>query len=257
MIRRLLGVLALVVLVALTGCSAIFGSPSTDEAALAENASYDWDTEANATLTLETSSYTAIYRIENCSEFAVYSRDALGQEQSIAISALRFRYPNGTEISPAKHSLSAERGGGRTTITFPGNVSGQVAFEAPRHGKAFGVPTHVDGSYAVTLPDGARVGVPILAEVSPGGFSTDLGTEDRVTVTWEDVQTNQVRVRWYLQRDLLIFSLLVGALIVVGGGGMVFFYRQIKRLRGRREEVGLDVDQDDDPRDRGPPPGMR
>jgi hypothetical protein len=28
-------------------------------------------------------------------------------------------------------------------------------------------------------------------------------------------------------------------------------------LTRRREEYGLDVDEDDDPRDQGPPPGMK
>lgn len=258
MTRRLLAVAALFALVALAGCSAVFGPPATDEEALAENASYDWNTDANATLALEKSSYTAIYEVRNRSHFEVFHRDGLGQERSLAISALYFRYANGTKVSVDNSSLSATRGGGRTNVTLPGNVSGRLAFTAPRNGKAFAVPAHVTGSYDVTLPGGARVGVPVMAEVSPAGFSTSGPDDGRVTVHWDEVDARQVLVRWYLQRDLAIFSLLIAVLVVVGSGGSVFYYRRIKRLQARREEVGLDVDaEDDDPRDRGPPPGMR
>jgi hypothetical protein len=257
MSRRLLALGALAVLVALAGCSGVFGPPATDEAALAENESYDWAEEANASFDLTKSSYAVVYRIDNRTELTVYDRDALGQERSIPISALRFRYRNGTIVGPNTSSLTAERGGGRTTIDLPGNVSGQIAYRTARQGKSFGVPTHVEGAYAITLPPNARVGLPILAQVSPGGFETRGPVDDRVRVRWEDVEADQVRVRWYLQRDLVIFSALLAGAFVIGSGGAVFFYRQIKRLRARREEVGLDVDvEDDDPRDRGPPPGM-
>jgi hypothetical protein len=42
---------------------------------------------------------------------------------------------------------------------------------------------------------------------------------------------------------------------VVGG---LYYYRQIRSLRQQREEIGLDVEtEDDDLGDDGPPPGMR
>jgi hypothetical protein len=255
--RRTVALFALVLMAGLAGCSGVFGPPSTDADALAESASYEWDTEANATFTLERSAYSVVYRVENRTTFPMYDRDAFGQERSISISALQFTFPNGTRITPANSSLTAERGGGRTTIALPDNASGKLAFQASRHGKTFSVPAHVNGSYAVTLPPSARVGLPVLADVQPGGFRT-VAEEDRVTVRWDTLETDQLRVRWYLERDLIIFSLLVTFLLIVGSGGTVFFYRQIKRLKARRDEVGLDVEQeDDDPRDRGPPPGMR
>lgn len=249
---------ALILLVGLAGCNGILGPPPADEDALAENASYDWDTDAAATFDLEKSSYTVIYSLENRSRFGLYSSDTLGQEKSIPISSLQFRFPNGTVVGTNDSALTAERGGGETTIVLPGNVSGQLALQSSRRGKTFGVPAHVEGSYEMTLPGGARVGLPILAQVQPGGFETRGPEEGRVTIQWEDVDSNQVRVRWYLQRDLLLFSVLFAGLAAVAGGGALLFYRQVKRLRATREEVGLDVDQeDDDPRDRGPPPGMR
>jgi nitrate reductase gamma subunit len=55
-----------------------------------------------------------------------------------------------------------------------------------------------------------------------------------------------VSVRYYLQRDLYIFGGLLGLIIVVGIGGLLYRRRQIERLRKQRTEMGLDVDTDDD-----------
>jgi hypothetical protein len=49
---------------------------------------------------------------------------------------------------------------------------------------------------------------------------------------------------------VVVFSL-------IGGGGLLYYRRQIEALREQREELGLDVETDDDEFDRGPPPGMR
>ncbi len=254
--RRALAVGALLALVALTGCLG-GGTPSPEE--LNENASYDWSEagETDARLTLEGSSYTAIYRLENRSEFEVYVRDALGTENAVPIRALRYRAPDGSVATVGNSSMSVETRDRRTVVDLPGNVSGQVAYTAPRNGKGFSVPTFVTGSYVVTLPPDARVGIPLLSQADPGGWSSEV-TDGRMTVTWGEVESDAIRLRWYLQRDILIFSVLAVGLVVVGGGGVLYYYRQIRQLERRREEVGLDVDtEDDDVGDGGPPPGMR
>ncbi|MDS0276494.1 DUF5803 family protein [Halomicroarcula sp. S1AR25-4] len=261
--RRHLALLGIVALVALSGCSGIFGQQNIDPNQLNQNATYDWDTQSNASVVLDRSSYRAVYDVRNNDTFEVYDRDGLGREQAVPIRALKFRYANGTVITEANSSLNATRGGSQTTIRFPGNVTGQVAYSAPRSGKSYATPTHLDGAtYQVTLPPGARVGIPMLSQVSPGGYETGVDEEtNRMTVRWsQPVDARQVSVRYYLERDLLIFGGLALVAILIGGGGTLYYYRQLQAVKRKRKEAGIDLEEeqeDDDPRDRGPPPGMR
>lgn len=250
----LFGLLAL--LVALAGCSSVFGPGEPDQAALNENASYEWDTDANVSLTVDGSSYQAVYDVSNTSRLELYERDELGTEQSIDISALRYRYPNETVVNSNSTALSVERTRQRTILTLPNGSAGQVAFTSERHGKQFTTPVFVEGSYSLRMPENARVGVPLLSQVNPGDYRTTVDDAGYMTVHWDQVTSRSLRVRWYLERDLLLFAGVAVAAVVIGGGGALYYYRQIVQLKQRREETAIDVD-DDDPRDRGPPPGMR
>ncbi|MBX0323372.1 hypothetical protein EGH21_10060 [Halomicroarcula sp. F13] len=261
--RRHLALVGIVALVALSGCSGLFGQQDIDQSQLNQNATYDWETQSNASIVLEKSSYRAVYDVRNNDTFEVYDRDGLGREQSVPIQALKFRYANGTVVTGANSSMNATRSGDRTTIRFPGNVTGQVAYSAPRNGKSYATPTHLDGAtYQVTMPPGARVGLPLLSQVSPGGYESSVDEEtNRMTVRWaQPIDARQVSVRYYLERDLLIFGGLALVAILVGGGGTLYYYRQLQAVIRKRKEAGIDLEEDegdDDPRDRGPPPGMR
>ncbi|MFB6309076.1 MAG: DUF5803 family protein [Haloarculaceae archaeon] len=254
--RHGLALLGLLALVALAGCSSVFGPSQPDPAELAANATYDWNQSVNASITVNRSSFAAVYNVTNRSHLAVYRRDGLGRERSLPISALRYRYPNGTVVTVNDSSMSVDRTRSRTNVTLPGDGNGQVAFTAPRHGKEFSTPSFVAGSHAVTLPPDARVGIPLLSQVSPPGYETAVA-DDRMTIRWGDVGDRSISVRYYLERDLLLFALLAAGAIIVGSGGLLYHYRQLKRAQRRRSEAGLDIEEDDDPRDRGPPPGMR
>jgi len=251
----LLGLLAL--LVALAGCTSVFGPGEPDRAALNENATYEWDTDRDVSIVVNRSSYKAVYDVSNNSTIELYERDELGTENNLQISALRYRYANGTVIDSNNSALSVSQTRERTIVDLPNNSSGQVAFTSERHGKQFTTPVFVEGSYAVRLPENARVGVPLLSQVSPGNYETNVTEGGYMVVTWDEVTSQSLRVRWYLQRDLLLFTGVAVAAVVVGSGGALYYYRQILQLRRRREETAIDVDQEDDPRDRGPPPGMR
>ncbi len=248
--RRLaLGLVALAALVALSGCS-ILGPGEPDAEALGEDVTYNWTADANATIDINDTRYHAIYRVENQSSIELYDRDALGTEQPLDIEGLKFQFANGTVRNLTDDDVELSRR--RMTVSTPGgNVSGKVAFSSPRNGKSFGLPTFVSGTYEVTLPKDGRVGVPILAQVSPGDYDTAL-RNDRVTLTWSDVEQRSLSIRWYLERDLWLFGGLVILSLLLGGGGVLYYLRQIRQLERRREEVGLDVDTGDD----GPPPGM-
>jgi len=251
--RRHLALCGLVALVALSGC---LGGGDISEEDLNAEAEYDWDTDTTVAVDLSRSSYTTVVNATNRSTLAVYERDALGTENPVQLSALQFRYPNGTVVNASEGNLSATLTNDRTEIGLPAE-EGQVAYTAERTGKSFSTPAYVEGSYSVRLPENSRIGIPLLSAASPGGYATSVDDADRMVVTWEGIESSTVSVRYYLQRDVWLFGGLVAVAFSVGLGGLLYYVRQIRRLEDQRKELGLDVDYEDDPTDEGPPPGMR
>lgn len=251
--RHLLALAALAALIAMAGCSSILGPGDADPEEINANATYDglWNGTANATIDVQKTQYQSVYVIDNRSHVELFKRDALGTESPLDIRAVKFRYPNGTVTNVSVENV--ERTRKHANVTLPAK-DGKLAFSVNRNAKEFNSPTFTQGTYELRLPPGARVGIPILSSVAPRGY-TATREDNRVTITWDDVQARSVSVQYYLARDLLIFGGMGGLLLAAAVGGVVYYLRQIRQLERRREEVGLDVDvEDDDGRD--PPPGM-
>ncbi|ACV10475.1 conserved hypothetical protein [Halorhabdus utahensis DSM 12940] len=249
--RFVFGVVGLLGLLALAGCL----SPVSD-ADLAENATYDWDTEANATYRLYAGNYTAVVEIQDQASLELFLEDGLGSEQPIPISGLKFQYPNGTVGNDSVYSVST----GRSKVVLePPVENGTVAFTARRSGSTFRTRTLVAGSHEVALSPNKRVGLPVVSRVVPGGYETER-SGDRVLLQWDTIERNTISIKTYLERDLVLFGGLVGIVSVVAVIGLAYYRREIAKVRRQRQELGLDVEgetDDDDPRDRGPPPGMK
>jgi hypothetical protein len=274
--RRVLALAGLAVLLALSGCSALLGGGSINEGQLAADpgVEYRWDADADARLDLYRNNYTAVYSVGNRSTgsleepytIELYTRDTLGTDQPITPESLQLRYENGTVLryaevdgnvtlvleengtrTPVNESLlSVDRTRRRTVVTLPVNESAQLAFVGQKNGKNVATPQFVTGSYEVYLPEGARVGVPLLSRTRPGGASSEI-VDGRVLVRWESVtNTPSAVVEYYLQRDLYLLGGLVGLTSIAGLVGGVYYYLQIRETVKRREEVGLDVETDDD-----------
>lgn len=251
--RRLLAVLALVAAVALAGCS--FGASELTDEDLTGEETYNWETEANATfdLTAGSNSYAAVIQIRNRSELEIFRETAIRGNEAIDVETLRFRYTNGTVVNATEAPISARVGSDSTTLRLPAD-NGTLGYTAPRSGKSFSIPTFVEGSHRLDLPANARVTIPLLSQVSPDGYDTAV-RDDRVVLRWSD-PGGGLSVRYYLVRDLYLFGglTLVGAALAVGGAA--YYLLGIRRAKRRRDEVGLDVEYDDE-FDDGPPPGMR
>ena len=266
--RSLLPVVALVGLLLLSGCAGLLGGGSVPDEQLAEAPAgaddYDWTADEDVHIVVtENARFRAVYRINRSARDSVqlFRRDALGGRSPIPVSALRYRYPNGTVVNGTEFDA---RGGGvdrtrdEVNVSLPaqgGTETGQLAFSSSSTPKQFTLPVFVEGSYAVVLPEKRRVGVPPFGSVSPGGSETTRNGMDRTVVRWAEVTSDSIAVRFYLERDLYAFGALAVLGLVVGGGGLLYYRRQIKRLRQQREEMGLNVDVDDDD-SRDPPPGM-
>lgn len=247
--RRLLALASLVALVALAGCAG-FGSV-TSEDGLSQDAEYDWDTDADATIEITDGEYEAVYTVENQSTIRLYQSTRYGDDNPIDVRAVQFRYPDGTVVGAEEIEVEETRS--EVTVHFPAE-EGQFAFTSDSQSRNFATETFVDGSYEVILPPGYRVDNFVLANVRPGGFETEL-VDDQVHIQWEEMDASAIAVRYYMERDVYLF----GGLIVVASIGAAiagaYVYRQMQELQRKREEAGLDVDIEND--DDGPPPGMR
>ena len=262
--RKYAAVALLALLTVSAGCSSPLASdPITDEKLTrnVDSVQYDWDTDAAATLTLQSKEYRSVYRVspdtlENASQMEVYNTNAFAMERPIPIETLKFRYENGTVITtasgPGHERFYVTDTRERATIHFPAD-RGQVAFVAPKSGKSMDTPVFLahsreEGpSYEVVLPPETDAAVPLLSSVRPGGYERTRGPEDRVHLRWNSVTVDHLSVRYYLDRDLLLFGSLAGVLVVVGLVGALYYLRQIRELERRREEVGIDIETEDRP----------
>lgn len=252
--RRALGFVVLASLVALSGCMGAFGGIPDEQ--LCEDRGYDWETSAVATYQVTTKGdYETVYNMSGQKTIELYREDGLGNKHPVQIRAVKFRYPDGTTVDCKDIDVETTRR--KTIVTLPAE-EGQFAYVAPSSPKRFTTRKFVEGSHEVVLPEDREVENMLFGSVKPSGYETSRDEAGRLHITWEEVNSQRVVVQYYLQRDVYLLTGLVLVAGILTAAGMGYYYRLIERLRRRREEAGLDLDQDiDDDSDRGPPPGMR
>lgn len=251
--RTHLALCFLVLLTASAGCTGLFGPGSVDEEDLAENANtteYDWNSDARATLNLSSDTYRSVYALDGRT-IEVYTRDAFGRENPLDIEAVKFRYPNGTVVTVTEtEAFRVERTREKTIIHTP-TSGGKVAFVTTKSSRTVSTPVFLstDGpekpSYEVVLPPNTGVSVPLLSSVQPPGYET-ASVDGRTHVRWDSVETESLSIRYYLNRDLLIFGALAAVLTIAGILGAGYYLLQIRELERRRKDVGIDIETGDD-----------
>ena len=258
--RRLLLAAGCLALLALTsGCLGIGTGPVSEDTLDSDPAeAYEWETDRAAHITVqENTQFRAVMEV-NRSTVDLFRRDGFGGSNALSVEAVRYRYPNGTIITGSE---LRERGGevretrDETVVELPPGTEGRgtLAFTSSGTPKRFTLPTYVEGTYEVVLPENRNIDFPVFGQVSPGNYETVRDDRGRVKVVWaEPVTADTVSVRYYLQRDLYIFAGVLGAIVLVGIGGLLYRRRQIERLRKQRLEMGVDVGTDDDDE----PPGL-
>lgn len=256
MMNRQTAILCLGVAIVMSGC--LGGGGEIPEEDLLGEQEYEWDAQEEGVynLTISSNAYKSVLTLENRSELRINREQAFRGDASVQIEALKFRFRNGTVVNATHPGLSAVEGSDATTISLPA-LNGTVGYTASRANKRISTPVFVDGDHRLDLPEGTRVGLPFLAQTAPNPDRTPI-EDGQMSIIWSDLeQGDTIAVRYYLVRDLYLF----GGLFVIGltaaVGGAAYYLRQIRRLERRREEVGLDVEQEDDDIGRdGPPPGM-
>ncbi len=260
--RRLLVAAAAVAVLAVTAGCFGFGGGSVSEQQLDQSPAeeYAWNQTEDVHITLtENANFRGVYTL-NESSIELYRNDGFGGRNPLDVRAVRYRYPNGTVINGSEiiaRGGSITRNRNVVNVTLPpGTTSGgKLAFTASSTPKRFSLPTFVEGSYEVVLPEDRRVEFPLFGSINPRTGTTTM-EGGQVHIRWESVTARSVVIQYYLQRDLLIFGAITAGLAVVAVGGLFYYRRKIDALKAQREELGLDVEQeDDDDFGRGPPPG--
>ncbi|MDF9746352.1 DUF5803 family protein [Natrinema salsiterrestre] len=250
--RLVLAAVAVALLAGLAGCSALSGGISDEQ--LDREADYSdlRDSDADVAIDLEDGSliedgeFRAVYDLNGTGELSLY-RSSLYRDEPLDVDSVRYWYPNGTELTGSE--LEVEQGQSETTVQVP-DENGTLAFSGEAGRKTFQLPAYVEGSYEVTVPEGHRTSNFLFGDVAPNGYEREV-VDDRERLYWESVDTT-ISLRYYLARDITLFLGLVGVVVLFGGIGIAYYYRQVRRLREEREEFGLDVDAGDDS-DGGPP----
>lgn len=259
MSRRRLALLAVAGLLVLSGC--LGGGPASDDRLdQPPDVPYDWDTSTDVSITVTNdSTYRAVYDVSAFNESIELAEGGfLGTDTPVTIRSLRYRYPNGTVINGSKFD---EHGGAVGTqdnalVIEPPADDGMLAYSGDSTPKQFSHPIAVEeGSYTVVLPENRETSVPLFGRIVPQPDST-VTVDGRLHIVWASATGETLLVRYYLPRDVQLFAGLLVGLLGVGIVGGAYYWRKIKELRERREEVGLDVDVERDDGD-GPPPGMR
>lgn len=260
--RRTLALLALVGLVVTSGClGAITGGGPTDAERLDEppDSAYNWNpgTDVRITITKQ-ASYRAVYNASAAGfgeQLNLSNTDALGTKRPLTISSLRYRYSNGTVINGSEfeaHGGDVYTENNELVVKPPGD-GGHVAFSGEHTPKRFSLPVYAEGSYTVVLPENRRTEVPLFGQIVPQPDEKRL-VNNRIHLHWDEMTAPSILVRYYIQRDIQIFGALAGGLTLVAIVGLLYYRREIQALKETREEMGLDVDVEDDGDD--PPPGF-
>lgn len=251
-LRQLAAVGLLVLLSAGAGCTGMFGMGSEDLSVEPSTVQYDWNTSADVTLNLSGDRYRSVYKLDQ-RQIEVYTYGSLASEQPLDMAALKYQSPNGTIITTntsESDQFYVEESDKRATIHLPA-PDGKIAFIASKSPKSISKPVFVDTekdgnrSYEIVLPPETGASIPLLSNVRPGGYET-TETDNRVHLTWNSVESENISIRYYLQRDLLIFGSIGAISTVIGVIGIGYYLIQIRRLTRLRKEIGLDVETEDE-----------
>jgi hypothetical protein len=230
------GVLLLAVL---AGCAGFGGGAAPSQSALERNATYDWTNDADVTVNVTGGEYKTVAAVNGTETVRLAATSGFGGRNPLYISAVQFRYPNGTVVGADAIDVSARDQ--RTVVAFPAS-NGTFAYTGNAGSRSVTAPLAFEGSHEVVLPPGMRVSFPVFGDVQPGGYQRSV-EDNRVHLRWESLSDATVSVEYYLPQDLLLFGGVIAVLAVAAVGGVVYYRLRIRRLERQREEAGLDFEE--------------
>ncbi len=211
---------------------------------------YDFDTDRDAEFDLSAdATYTVVYNVSERDPLRLYQDTVYGGDQPLEFRAFRYQYPDGTVINGSEFRArggEVDRTPDETWIRLADDMEGgKIAFSGAGSPRRFTMLTYVQGSYAVTLPEGFTTSFPIVGHVSPRGYGVEE-VDGRDRITWDSVTSGSIVVQSYRERDLVVFAGILVVAVVVAVAGTAHFRRQLEELRERRMELGLGVYEDEE-----------
>ncbi len=260
--RYLLAAGLLAFLIASAGCTGVFGGQNPvpkQQLDAAPSQPYNWTSNASAyILVTQHSKFEVVYdlnaaKLQN-GTIKFSRQDTFGGQNPLNVQMVRYRYPNGTVINGSQfsdHGGSVTQSRDAVSVTIPSDhpkgKPGQLAFTSDTSPKRFSLPTFVKGSYEVVLPPDRRVNLPIISSIQPSGYTVSSPDDQgRTHIYWKKVSADNVSVQYYLQRDVYLLGGGLAIFAVLGLAGALYYQRQIDALRDQRQNLGLDVERNDD-----------
>ncbi|WP_137198814.1 DUF5803 family protein [Halalkalirubrum salinum] len=248
--RLVLATLVVALLAVSAGCLgwATGGGEVSREAIDREPAEpYNWDTDRDAHITVQGSSFQAVYQVNASDELRLYRPEEWGTEGPLDISAVRYRYENGTVLNGTEieaHGGEFEQTTDEVFVTVP-DSDGQLGITASAVPRRFSIPAYVEGSYEVVLPEGHSLDFFLFSNVVPRNYEQEE-IDGQLHLYWEDVSGGSITVQSYRERDLLIFGGAVVLLTAIAIVGLSYYRRKIDELHDIRVSMGLKVNEDDE-----------
>lgn len=235
--RKLKVAVAVAVLAVTAGC--LGGGPTPSNQDLQEDADYDWDTDANVTVVVDGETYRTVADVTETEKIRLAQTSGFGGRNPLFISAVQFRYPNGTVVGADEIDVSSHNQ--RTVVELPAE-NGTFAYTANAGSRSATIPLDFEGSHEVVLPAGMRVSFPLFGNVDPGGYEKTV-EDNRVHLRWDSLSSATIDVEYYLERDLMLFGGIIAVLTALAIGGVVYYRLRIRRLEREREQAGLDYEK--------------
>jgi len=239
--RRLLALVVLVLVVGVSGCLSGGGPIDRERLDRAPPGPYAWSTDAAVHATVHADDRVQVVVTPVEGELRLAFEDEVAGERSVPIGAVRAQQAGGTVLTGSQ----LREAGARITETREATTV-QVAsstdivavgFTMESRRNQLLLPAVRDGAHVVVLPEGRNVDLPIVGQVRPGPDAMVETADGRIELRWEQLEARPISVRYYQDRDLVLFGGVIAVAAAVLVGGLVYFRREVLQLRRRREGV--------------------
>ena len=239
MTRRGLALLVLVLLVGLGGCLSTGGPIEGERLDRAPPAPYEWSADAAVHATVHGDDRVQVVVTPVDRELRLAFDDEVAGERSVPIGAVRARQADGTVLTGSQlreaGATIAETREATTIEVAAGADITAVGFTMDSRRNQLLLPPVASGAHVVVLPAGRQVELPILGQIRPRPDAVTQRADGHTAIRWDQLEARPISVRYYQDRDLVLFGGVIAIAGAVLVGGLVYFRREVLQLQRRRE----------------------
>jgi hypothetical protein len=239
--RRRLAVLMLVLLMGLGGCLSAGGPIDSERLDRAPPAPYEWSNDAAVHASVHADDRVQVVVTPVEEELRLAFDDEVAGERAVPIGAVRAQQSDGTVLTGSElRDAGAEIGETREATTIQVAADAEitaVGFTMDSRRNQLLLPPVRSGAHVVVLPAGRQVELPVIGQVRPRPDARSETADGRVELRWDQLDARPISIRYYQDRDLMLFGGVIGIAAAVLVGGLVYFRREVLQLQRRREGV--------------------